>query len=392
MAGLVIKPRSRILHGHDWVYSTEVQKTFGEPKPGDVVTLKDFKDRPLGTAIYNPHSQIVARRISRRKEELNVDFFERRLRRALVYRERLPNLNLKLARLVWSEADGLPGVVVDRYGDHVVLQTLTLAMDMHKDELVQALRNVFVPVSIVERNDGSIRTAEGLPLVTGVLFGPCPDPFRVETGGMSFQIDLLGGQKTGMYLDQLDSYAQVGRLAHGKRVLDCFCNQGGFALACALAGAVDVNAVDISEEAVKSTQANALASGVGSLIKAEVGNVFDYLKAAESEGRTWDLIVLDPPSFTRNKKTLGDALRGYKEIHLRALKLLGAGGVLSTYCCSHHVSQADFRRVICEAAVDAKRTLRQVSYHTQRPDHPIIPTLQETEYLKGWTYEIAAAF
>jgi 23S rRNA (cytosine1962-C5)-methyltransferase len=175
-------------------------------------------------------------------------------------------------------------------------------------------------------------------------------------------------------------------------VLDCFCNQGGFAIASALAGAASVKAVDISEEAIQATQENALASGVADRVIGVVGNVFDFLKAAESEGQTYDVIILDPPSFTRSKKTLGDALRGYKEIHLRALKLLSAGGVLSTYCCSHHVSQADFRRVICEAAVDAKRTLRQLNYHMQRADHPIIPTLQETEYLKGWTYEIAAAF
>lgn len=391
MAGLIIKPRSRILHGHDWVYSTEVQKSFGDPKPGDVVTLKDFKDRPLGTAIYNPHSQIVARRISRRKEELTVDFFERRLRRALVYRERL-GIDMKLIRLVWSEADGLPGIVIDRYGDHLVVQTLTLAMDMNKALLVEALINIFQPASIVERNDGSIRTAEGLPLVSGMLHGEPPAPFRVVSGGVSFNVDLLGGQKTGMYLDQLEAYQKVAPLTKGKRVLDCFCNQGGFAIAGALAGAVEVTAVDISEDAIKATTENAIASGVGDKVSGVVGNVFDYLKAAESEGKTWDVIILDPPSFTRSKKTLGDALRGYKEIHLRALKLLSAGGIISTYCCSHHVSQADFRRVICEAAVDAKRTLRQVSYHTQRADHPIIPTLQETEYLKGWTYEIAAAF
>ena len=392
MAGLIIKPRSRILHGHDWVYSTEVEKKFGDPQPGDVVALKDFKDRSLGTAIYNPHSQIVARRISRRKEDLDVDFFERRLRRALTHREQLPGLDVRLCRLVWSEADGLPGVIVDRYGDHLVIQTLTLGMDQRKEMLSAALQNVFQPTSIVERNDSSIRLAEGLTQVTGMLFGENPGPFTVNAAGISFQIDLLTGQKTGLYLDQLDAYASVARWAKGRQVLDCFCNQGGFALACAKAGAAAVTAVDISEDAIRATQANAAANEVSELITATVGNVFDFLKAAETAGQTWDLIILDPPSFTRSKKTLGDALRGYKEIHLRALKLLGPGGILSTYCCSHHVSQADFRRVICEAAVDAKRTLRQISYHTQRADHPIIPTLQETEYLKGWTYEVAAAF
>jgi 23S rRNA (cytosine1962-C5)-methyltransferase len=392
MAGLVIKPRSRILHGHDWVYSTEVQKTFGEPKAGDVVTLKDFKDRPLGTAIYNPHSQIVARRISRRKEELTAEFFVRRLRRALALRERVPGLDVKLCRLVWSEADGLPGIVIDRYGDNLVVQTLTLAMDQRKDLLVEALVEVFAPATIVERNDGSMRVAEGLPIVTGMLLGEPPAPFQVVSGGVTFNVNLLGGQKTGLYLDQLEAYQKVAPLTKDKRVLDCFCNQGGFALASAMAGATEVTAIDISEDAIQAMKANAEASGVSDKITGIVGNVFDFLKAAESEGRTYDVIILDPPSFTRNKKTLGDALRGYKEIHLRALKLLSAGGVLSTYCCSHHVSLSDFRRVICEAAVDAKRTLRQVHFHTQRGDHPIIPTIQETEYLKGYTYEVAAAF
>ncbi|MBP7950281.1 MAG: class I SAM-dependent rRNA methyltransferase [Verrucomicrobiales bacterium] len=392
MSGLIVKPRSRIFHGHEWVYSTEVQKTFGEPQPGDVITLKDFRDRPMGTAIYNPGSQIVARRISRRKEDLTVEFFERRLRRALAWRESIGGLDLHLARLVWSEADGLPGIVVDRYGEHLVVQTLTLAMDQRKALLVEALEKSLSPASIVERNDSSIRAAEGLPLVTGMLRGETPAPFRVTVGGVSFAVDLLAGQKTGLYLDQLDNYRTVAALAAGKRVLDCFCNQGGFALGCAVAGAAEVTAVDASGEAVAATVANAAATGVGDRVRGVTANVFDFLKEAEAAGKTWDLIVLDPPSFTRNKKSLGDALRGYKEIHLRALKLLGTGGILSTYCCSHHVSQADFRRVICEAAVDAKRTLRQRAFHSQRADHPILPTIPETEYLKGHTFELMAGW
>jgi 23S rRNA (cytosine1962-C5)-methyltransferase len=392
MAGIVIRPRSRIFHGHEWVYSTEVQKTFGEPQPGEVITLKDFKDRPMGTAIYNPHSQIVARRISRRKEDLDIEFFRRRVQRALAWRKARPELDLNLARLIWSEADGLPGVVVDRYGDHLVVQTLTLAMDMRKELLVQALVEQLAPKSIVERNDSSVRLAEKLPQVTGMLHGEAPEPFRVNTRGISFEVDLREGQKTGLYLDQLDNYAQLAPLTVGKTVLDCFTNQGGFAIASALAGATQVDAIDISEEAVKAAQANAAASGVGDKVTAATANVFDFLKDAESKEKRWDVIVLDPPSFTKSKKTLGDALRGYKEIHLRALKLLGPGGILATYCCSHHVSLSDFRRVICEAAVDAKRTLRLVAFCPQRADHPVIPTVPETEYLKGYIYELIGGF
>jgi 23S rRNA (cytosine1962-C5)-methyltransferase len=392
MPGLVIRPRSRILHGHEWVYSTEVLKSFGEPKPGEVISLKDFKDRPMGSAIYNPVSQIVARRFSRRKEDLDHEFFVRRLKRALAWRESVSGIDLKLARLVWSEGDGLPGVVVDRYGDHLVLQTLTLAMDLRKEIIVAALREVFSPTSIVERNDSSIRLAEGLPQISGMLFGETPPPFRVVAGGVSFQVDLMAGQKTGMYLDQLANYTSLAALTAGKRVLDCFTNQGGFAISCALQGAASVEAVDISEDAVCATLANAEASGVADKVTATTANVFDFLKEAEATGKNWDVIILDPPSFTKNKKTVGDALRGYKEIHLRSLKNLTPGGILATYCCSHHVSHSDFRRSVCEAAVDAKRTLRQIASCSQRADHPIIPTVPETEYLKGYVFELIAGW
>lgn len=281
---------------------------------------------------------------------------------------------------------------MDRYGDHLVVQTLTMAMDMRKELLVQALVEELAPKSIVERNDSAVRLAEKLPQVSGMLYGEAPEPFRISSRGISFQVDLREGQKTGLYLDQLDNYSRVAPLTAGKTVLDCFTNQGGFGIAAALAGATKVDAIDISEEAVAVANANAAASGVGDKVTASVANVFDFLKDAESGDKRWGVIILDPPSFTKSKKTLGDALRGYKEIHLRALKLLGPGGVLATYCCSHHVSLSDFRRVICEAAVDAKRTLRTVAFCPQRADHPVIPTVPETEYLKGFIYDLVGGF
>lgn len=389
MPGLVVKPRSRIFHGHDWVYASEVQKAFGNPVAGEVVSLKDFKDRPLGTAIYNPSSQIVARRISRRKQELDAEFFRRRLERALALRESM-GFAEEVYRLSWSEADGLPGVVVDRYGSHFVLQTLTLAMDRRKDLLVGALEGLFPGCVVVERNDSPVRKAEGLEPATGVLAGDWNGPFEIEVGGIRQEIDLLGGQKTGIYLDQLDNYAAVGRLSGGRAVLDCFCNQGGFALHAARAGATSVVAVDISADAVSATRANAERNGLA--VEAVEANVFDFLKEAETEGRKFDLVVLDPPSFTRNRKSLGSAMRGYKEIHLRALKLLERDGILSTYSCSHHVSEKEFFDVICEASVDAKRTLRVIDRHTQRRDHPVIATIPETHYLKGYTFQTVGGF
>lgn len=393
MPGIIIKPRARIFHGHEWVYAAEVQKQFGNPEPGDVITLKDFKDRSLGTAIYNPKSQIVARRFSRHREDLTHEFFVRRLRRALAWRENVPGLDVRLCRLVWSESDGLPGVVIDRYGDHFVLQTLTLAMDKRKEFITSALLEVFSPETIVERNDSPSRLAEGMELLTGMLHGTAPEPFRLTTAdGLAFLIDPVGGQKTGIYLDQLDNYKNTATRAVGKRVLDCFCNQGGFALAAALAGATHVTAVDASESAIETAKANAEAMGVADRMEFVVANVFDYLKAQEAASARWDLIVLDPPSFARSRKTVGDALRGYKEIHLRSLKLLGSGGILSTYCCSHHVSTGEFNEVILDAAVDAKKTLRRLGIHSQRADHPVFPTIPESEYLRGYTYELVAAF
>lgn len=386
MAGLVIKPRSRIFHGHDWVYASEVLKVFGAPADGDVVSLKDGADRMLGSAIYNSRSQIVARRISRQRQALDRDFFERRIQQAAKYRERR-GLDLRLCRLVWSESDGLPGLVVDRYGDNLVVQTLTLAMDRHKTLIADVLRDVFTPQAIIERNDSLIRKAEGLELQTGILFGSERAPFSISIGGVEFEIDLVRGQKTGFYLDQLANYAEVARFASGRRVLDCFANQGAFALTCAKAGAASVTALEINGECVEQIKRNAARSGLA--LEAYAANVFDVLKDMERTEARFDLIVLDPPSFTKSKGKLQDALRGYKEIHLRALKLLAPDGLLATFCCSHHVSADIFKQVVNEATVDAKKTLRQLATYTQGLDHPIIPTLPETEYLKGFLFESA---
>lgn len=384
MAGLIIKPRARIFHGHDWVYASEIQKTFGHPEPGDVISLKDFRDRPLGTAIYNPESQIVARRISRRKQKLDLEFFERRIQQAIDVRERAEGVEIDLCRLIWSESDALPGVIVDRYGDHLVLQTLTLAMHQRKEIIIEALIKLLEPKTVILRNDSPMLKAEGIEAEIALVHGENPGPFTVEANGVIFEVDLLDGQKTGLYLDQLDAHAAIAKMAKGKRVLDVFCNQGGFALACAKAGAASVTAVDSSESAIAATMRNAELNGVE--INAIKHNAFDFLKHCEDK---YDLIILDPPSFTRNKKTLNDAMRGYKEIHLRGLKILERNGVLSTYCCSHHATRELFLQNVVQASVDAKCTLRLIQNHGQRLDHPVLPAIPETEYLKGFTFELA---
>ncbi|PAW67471.1 MAG: rRNA large subunit methyltransferase I [Verrucomicrobiia bacterium Tous-C4TDCM] len=384
MAGLIIAPRARIFHGHEWVYATEVKKTFGDPQPGDVITLKDFQDRSLGTAIYNPMSQIVARRFSRRKQDLDAEFFVRRIGQSIEHRQRL-GLDETLARLVWSESDGMPGLIIDRYGAHVVVQALTLAMRQRVELIVAALKELISPETIILRNDSPVLKAEGIEQEITVLHGTNPGAFIVEANGLQFEIDLLDGQKTGLYLDQLQSHAEVAKMAEGKRVLDCFTNQGGFALACAKAGAAKVTAVDISESACAAARRNAELNGLELDVIAH--NVFDFLKHGTPD---YDFIILDPPSFTRNKKTLMDAMRGYKEIHLRSLKLLDKGGLLSTFCCSHHANRELFQANLVDAAVDAKKSLRLVMNHGQRADHPVLLALPETEYLKGITAELMA--
>ncbi len=391
MAGIVIKPRARIFHGHEWVYASEIKKSFGDPKPGDVISLKDYKDRPLGSAIYNPHSQIVARRFSRRKQELDTDFFARRIQRALEWRQSIGNISTDLCRILWSESDGLPGVVIDRYGNHVVLQTLTLAMDQRVDSIAAAIQQTLSPEGIVLRNDNPVRKAEGLSPEIRVITGTDPEPRRFILGNISLGVDLIGGQKTGLYLDQLDNYPLIAEYAKGRRVLDCFTNQGGFALHAAAGNAASVIGVDSSHAALATAQANANESGLSNVTWLEA-NVFDNLKERQSQAEQFGLIILDPPSFTRNKRSLNDAIRGYKEIHLRALKMIEPGGVLVTFTCSHHVSRRAFLEMIRDAAVDAKRTLRQVDTYHQRADHPINPSIPETEYLHGLAFEVIPAW
>jgi 23S rRNA (cytosine1962-C5)-methyltransferase len=384
-ATLIIKPRCRIFHGHDWVYASDVDKYRGAPQPGEIVSLKSVKGRPLGTAIFNSNSQIVARRFSFRKEDLDQEFFVRRIERALAYRKTL-KIDQKVCRILWSEADGVPGLVVDRYGDHIVIQTLTLAMDQRKDLITAAVKQVLNPKSIIERNDTLTRVPEGMEQTKSVLFGEAPAPFQVKIGNLIMRADLMEGQKTGLYLDQLDNYAKVAQFAQGKRVLDCFTNQGGFAQACALAGATEVTAVDSSEPALQQAFANAQAAGVR--VNLQMANVFDFLKEAEQHEQKYDMIILDPPSFTRTKSSITAALRGYKEIHLRALQMLEPGGMLVTFTCSHHITGGDLRQVIMGAGADARRTLRRVESYSQRADHPIICGIPETEYLRGYAVEV----
>jgi 23S rRNA (cytosine1962-C5)-methyltransferase len=386
MGGIVIKPRARVLHGHDWVFASEVLKVFGKPSDGEVISLKDGRDHPIGSAIYNSKSQIVARRFSRRKQDLDLDFFKRRIEQAVEYRQRR-NIDPRLCRLVWSESDGLPGVILDRYGEHCVLQTLTLAMDMRKQMIVEAIQSETGCQSIIERNDAPVRKAEGLDLKTGVIVGNAPTgPITAKIGDLQFEIDLLHGHKTGFYLDQRDNYKIVGGYAAGRRILDCFSNQGAFALFCARAGAAEVTAVEESAANIEAAKANAERNHAA--VKWLAEDAFQFLRRAVKAGDEYDLIILDPPSFTKAKGGLADALRGYRELHLRAFKLLSKQGLLATFSCSHHVSEAAFAETISDALVDARRSARKLRRFEQALDHPVVPTLPETEYFKGFLLEM----
>ena len=392
MAGIVVKPRARILHGHDWVFSSEVLKVFGNPADGDVISLKDGKDHLIGSALYNSKSQIVARRFSRRRQDLDLDFFKRRIAQAAEYRARR-GIDPQLCRVVWSESDGLPGVVIDRYGEHFVLQTLTLAMDMRKELIAHAVIELFGAKNIIERNDAPIRRAEGLELRSGVLEGPAPPgPILIEINGtpqrtsLQLEVDLLHGQKTGFYLDQRENYEIVAQNAQGRRVLDCFTNQAAFALACAHAGANAVTGVEENSESIEAAQKNAQRNHLQVELKEQ--DVFQFLREAGKAEAQYDLIVLDPPSFTKTKGGVGDAMRGYHELHVRAFKLLSRDGVLATFSCSHHVSENAFAQMITNALVDARRSARRLRRFEQALDHPVLPTLPETEYLKGVLLEM----
>ncbi len=385
MGGLVVKPRARIYHGHDWVFSGEVLKAFGKPEDGAVISLKDGRDHLIGSAIYNSKSQIVARRFSRRKQDLDLDFFQRRIAQAIEYRERR-GIDPRLCRLVWSESDGLPGVIVDRYGDNLVLQTLTLAMDQRKELIVRALGELLGALPILERNDAPVRRAEGMELRSGMLAGEAPGEVEIEVAGLKLQIDLLHSQKTGFYLDQLPNYALVAAHAAGRRVLDCFTSQGGFALACAKAGASEVVGVEVGAESIRAAEQNAARNQL--TVRWVAQDVFQYLRGAEKAEERFDLVILDPPSFTKTKGGLHDALRGYKELHVRAFKLLSPNGLLATFSCSHHVGPEIFEKMIADALVDARRSARRLRRFEQALDHPILPTLPETEYFRGMLLEM----
>ena len=325
------------------------------------------------------------RRYSRQRTALDATLMGRRLDQALAYRRAIGVAARPAHRLVWSEADQLPGLIVDRYGDTLVLQTLTLALAQRESILVPLLAEKTGCRVILARNDAPVRQLEGLPLERTVLRGELGGAVAVEVAGITYRIDLWTGQKTGFYLDQAENYGAIAACARGRRVLDCFTNQGAFALSAMRAGAVSCRAVDQSAEALRLAAATAAAENLK--VDWVQDNVFDHLRACEQRKETFDLIILDPPSFTKGKANRASALRGYHELHVRALRLLTAGGIMATFSCSHHVTAADWTEMLERAAKDSGATLRLRQRLRQSSDHPILVNVPETEYLHGYVVE-----
>ncbi len=384
----------RVVAGHPWIYAGTILRLTAPASDGALVQIKDHHQRLLGVGFYNSKSKIQVRVLAPERVAVDAAFFVERIRAALAVRQRhLPRASS--FRVVNAESDFLSGLIVDKYGDNLVIQISSLGMDQRKAMIVEALQNIFSPRAIVERSEASFRKFEGLTESNGLVIGALDGPVQIELNGLKFEVDLLGGHKTGLYLDQQANYQKVADLVQGGQVLDCFSFLGGFALHCARARAAHVHGLDQSEEAVTAAGRQARANALDAVCSFETANVFDWLKAQtavrphEKVVPKFDFIILDPPSFTRTRSAVEDALRGYKEIHLRALKLLKTGGTLATFCCSHHVDAALFQSIILEAAFDARRVVRRVAIYSQSPDHPVLPAVPETEYLKGFAFEVA---
>jgi 23S rRNA (cytosine1962-C5)-methyltransferase len=390
VARLVLRPRreARLLAGHPWVYRSDVARLEGPWRPDEAVTVADAAGLVIGRGFYNPRPQIVCRLLTRLDEPVDRAFFERRLQAAWRFRQSL-GYDGDAGRVVGSEGDGLAGLIVDRYADTLVLQTLTLGIATHAAMLAELAAATVGAQAVYRRADAAAAAIEGLENGSGWLVGEAALDVEIREGPCRFRVDLAAGHKTGFYLDQRENRPAVARLAAGREVLDAFCYTGAFSTWALRNGAASVVGVESSAEAGERARVHAELNGGAERFTLLQGNAFDVLRDLQREGRRFDLVVLDPPSFTRRKTAVEPALRGYKEINLRALACLRPGGLLATFSCSHHVSPALFEEVCRAAAGDARRTIRVRAAYVQAQDHPIILTIPETRYLKGLLLEAA---
>jgi 23S rRNA (cytosine1962-C5)-methyltransferase len=372
------KEERRILRGHPWVFSNELDHSPVEFMPGELVDVLDNAGRFLGRGYINPHSLIAVRLLTRTPEEIDVGFFKRRIASARSLRTLLGFG--ESFRAVFSEGDGLPGLIVDKYADTLVVQSSTAGIDRMLNDILIALREEYAPEAIVLRNDMASRELEGLVRETRVAYGAIAGPVAFEESGIKYHVDVLEGQKTGFFFDQRENRLALKENARDRRVLDCFCYAGAWALSAARFGAREVIGLDSSEMAISSATNNAALNGLS--VEFKKADVFDELRALEKQRERFGCIVLDPPAFVKSRAKVREALKGYKEINLRAMKLLEPGGALVTCSCSHHIDQELFREMLIDAAYSAGRQARLLEMRSQARDHPALLAARETQYLK----------
>lgn len=383
MISVVLKRKisNRVISGHPWVFANEVQQIQGIAEPGDTVTVVTHEGKFVGKGYINPKSQILVRILTRKKtEEIDDAFFYQRIKAAWEYRQRIGYQ--ENCRLIFGEADEMPQLIIDKFNDHFVLQTLAFGIDKWKPAIVDALQNIFSPKGIYERNDVPVRELEGLPIQKGFLSAPFVPQIIINENGLRFHVDIENGQKTGYFLDQQDNRRVIQHIVKGADVLGAFCYTGTFEIHAAAYGAKSVLGLDISGNAIAQSIRNAKLNGVDHICTFQEINAFDALKQWSKEGKSWDVVMLDPPSFTKTRDNIQKAITGYKEINLRGMKLIKPGGFLVTSSCTNLISPELFLETIQMAAWDARRKLRQVVFQTQSADHPIIPGMENTHYLK----------
>lgn len=387
-AEIVLKngKEKRVYSLHPWIFKSDIDHEKKHCEPGSVVRVISSKGKFLAKAYYNPESQIALRIMSYQDEPVDRHLIFDRIHDAIEYRRSFADL--KSCRLVFAESDRLPALIVDSFNDILVMQCLARGMEQFKKDIVDALVEEMHPRGIWERNDVPVRRLEGLEMCTSLLYGDVPDRVLMSENGIKFLVDVKQGQKTGFFLDQKENRAAIAPFVKNKRVLDCFTHTGSFALHAGYFGAREVTGVDISEYACECASENAKLNGLEDRVHFIAANAFDLLGEQSRNNVRYDVIILDPPAFTKTRSAVDSALRGYKEINLRAMKMIEAGGYLVTCSCSQHVHKDMFHDMINDAAKDAKVLLRQVEFRTQGKDHPVLPYAPETEYLKCGIYQV----
>jgi 23S rRNA (cytosine1962-C5)-methyltransferase len=375
------KISQRVVNGHPWIFNNEVEKVDGEVQGGEIVEVFTHDKKFVGKGYINPKSQILVRLLTRQKDAVvDEQFFHDRIARCWEYRKKIGYT--ENCRLVFGEADGLPQLIIDKFNDYFVIQTLALGIDLWKPAIVKALNELFAPKGIYERNDVPVRELEGLPQQKGFLSAPFDTKIIIKENGLQFHVDIENGQKTGYFLDQQDNRRAIQHIVKGADVLGAFTYTGTFEIHAAHYGAKSVLGLDISENAVQQATRNTELNGLQDICRFQAANAFDVLKQWVKDGRQYDVVMLDPPAFTKSRETLQKAITGYKEINLRGMKLVRPGGFLVTSSCTNLVNADLFLEIIDMAAKDVRRTIRQVVFQAQSSDHPIIRGLENTQYLK----------